>query len=176
MTLLLETKSHGTVESGFFASFTQMARIGQYAFETKDLCNLAKTLAENPKLQNLEISGCGLDQYRQLEKKYMNLIMKNYVSLSDEAFDEFAEETQGNLPLEAKVELINVRKIVPINVGHDDIKIGEYTIENNEFASMMYYFVNGGFFGWAEREPSFIAPTIVAIQMSKNSLFNGMFV
>lgn len=172
MTLLLETKSHGTIESGFYSTFTQMARIGQYAFETKDLCYLAKALAENPKLRNLEISGCNLDQYRQLEKTYRNSIIEN--ANSEDAFEEFMEKAQGNLPLESKAELVDVRKAVPIRVGDESIKVGEYVIKNDEFALMMHYFVEGGFVGWLEKEPTFVAPVILAIQMSKNPLFKSI--
>jgi len=57
MTLRLITESHGEVAAGFFSAFTQFARLEDYAFATRHLCDLAQYLAKQTAVKNTQILG-----------------------------------------------------------------------------------------------------------------------
>ena len=77
---MLETESHGEIESGFFGPFTQFARLGDYTFATRHLCELVEYLADNPKVHQSQILGYPIDKFWQgeeeNEQKFIEMIFQ----------------------------------------------------------------------------------------------------
>lgn len=176
MTLILKTKSHGDIDAGFFAGFMKLSRIGDYDFETKDLCSLAKCIAENPQLKELDISGYDLKEFWILERAYRRTCtderIKSYLETDEAAFDIFLIK-QRELSPEDKSDLMDKHKMFQVQVKRESVRIGKYDIENPHFASMMYYLAHGGFFGWSGETPDYAEDAYLAMKTSKNPIFSG---
>lgn len=177
MTLDIITKSHGSIESGFYMSFTKLFRMGKYAFETKDLCGLAKILAENPEIKELKICGYDVKKFWQLEEEYEKPQHHKYIAAvinnDDKEFDDFVFKNR-ELSAEDKAKSINSLMTLPVKINYRDkaIKIGEYEIEKGHFICFINYILNGGFCGWLNKEkPDFVEEALIAINTSKNPLF-----
>ena len=70
MTLMLETESHGDVESGFYGAFMQLARLGEYTFATKHLCDLIQYFAKNNKATETKAIAYDLDTFEAGNTRY----------------------------------------------------------------------------------------------------------
>lgn len=175
MTLVLRTKSHGDVDSGFFSGFTKLARIGDYAFETKDLCELAQILANNCQLKELKIHAYPVDSFFRMRDKYMNSFasLKSY---SSKSIDAYIEENQGKLSLEDKTDIIGNGITISIKMERNAIRIGKYLVRNFHFGLMACYLANGGWLGWLDNKdkPDFAEPTVSAIKKSKNKFYKRL--
>ncbi len=177
MSLDLITKSHGVVNSGFYKAFMKLSLLGKYAFETKDLCNLAQSLAENPKLKRAKIFAYNEDKFWQLEKEYnykfFLMRMNSISSDSEEQIRKFIREN-SELSAEEKIALMEDKAEVPVKISKlkEVVKIGEYEIGNPHFASMMAYILHGGFNGWRE-VPDFAKSASDAVEASKNPLYKS---
>ena len=172
MTLVLKTESHGEVDSGFFSAFTKLARIGDYAFETKDICELTRFLANNPKLKELKIHAYPVDNFWKIEDKYLNSFA-NLKDYSSKGIDAHIEKNQGKLSLEDKTDVISDGMTIPVKIERNAIRIGKYLVENFHFGLMAIYLANGGWLGWLDNrdKPDFAEPTIQAIKKSNSRVF-----
>ncbi len=179
MTLILKTKSHGNIDAGFYSAFTKLFRLGKYAFEPKDLCDLAQYLAKNPKIKELQISCLPLEKFWEMENKYMNSFQKSLKNTNkysaNKTIDNFLSKNQ-NMSLEDKIYLMNEIINIPVKINDNktSIKIGEYDVEDTHFGMMVYYLSHGGWFGWNENQPKFAEQTISAIKKSKNPLYKEL--
>jgi len=178
MSLGLMTKSHGIIDSGFYKAFMKLSLVGKYAFETKDLCDLAQSLAENPRFKEAIIFGYDADKFWQLEKEYNSVFgLKRISSLIEKNSDEITSFVRENrqLSAEEKIELMTNKIEVPVRVYRfkKSVKIGEYEIGNSQFVQMMYYIFNGGFNGWAGPQPDFVKSAFTAIKASRSSLYKS---
>jgi len=176
MTLVLITKSGEELDSGFYEAFMKLSRIGKYSFETKDLCSLAQNLAENPELKKARLFGYDTERVWELERRYNSLFMlKRVSSIIEKNTDELDDFIQQNreLSAEEKIEIMKDKIDVPVEVHRLEkfVKIGEYEIENFHFVSMICYILRGGFNGWRQT-PDFAKSALVAMQLSKNPLYN----
>lgn len=172
MTLVLKTESHGEVDSGFFSGFTKLARIGDYAFETKDLCELVKYIAGNPELKELKIHAYPSDSFFKMRDRYINSFA-NLEDYTQKGIDEYIEGNQGKMSLKDKAGIIQDGMSLPVKIEEDAIKIGKYTIENFHFGLMAFYLARGGWCGWPDEKdkPDFSEPTIQAIRKSDSPVF-----
>ena len=178
MTLTLETKSHGDIESGFFSFFTQLSRLGKYTFGTEALCTLTQYLAKNPNEKEAEILGCNVNKFWELEEKYSGNLVElisnaSKATISQEA-NAYFEKNQGKLSEEYAQDLFEEGEIIQISIDNNrsSITIGEYEIENIHFGRMMCYLTHGGWMGWPENAvPDYVKPTIESMKNSKNHLF-----
>ena len=178
MTLIIKTESHGDIESGFFCNFTQMVRLGKYAFKTETLCNLVQYLAKNPDKKEIEISGYDVDKFWEIENKHRKnlagLISDTSKFFVSQIVDIYIKENRGKLSEEDTQDLVKEGEIIPIDIDNNKklITIGEYEIEDIHFGIMMYYITRGGWIGWPENtKPDYAEPTIKAIKKSRNPLF-----
>lgn len=175
MSLYLITKSHGIIECGFYGAFMKLSRIGEYCFETRDLCQLAQNLAENSELKEARIFGYNEDKFWEMEGKYnLAFVQKRveaYLGEKDETED-FVKKNR-ELTLEEKTELMNDKIEVPVTISKTgkSVNMGKYEIENHYFAQMLYYILNGGYIGWRDFVPVFVKPALSAIETSKNLLY-----
>ena len=178
MTLEIMTKSHGDVEAGFYSGFTKLSRIGKYAFETRNLCELAKTLAENPEIKEVQICGYDIKKFWQLSDEYERVLRKKCIDSvlkeKEEELDAFILENR-ELSTEDKAKSINNLMTVPVKVDYKKkiIKIGEYEIEKPHFMFLVHYLLNGGFCGWGGDKPDFVDDIMILINTSSNPLFRN---
>jgi hypothetical protein len=179
MTLELRTKSHGNVEAGFYAAFTKLSRIGKYAFETRNLCELARTLAENPKIKKLQICGYNINKFWQLSDEYEGVLKEkcidSVVNDKEEELDDFLAENR-DLSIEDKAKSVDNLRILPVKIDYKKktIKIGEYEIEKTHFIIFMHYLLHGGFCGWLEGDkPDFVDDIMILINTSNNPLLRN---
>ncbi len=175
MALYVKTKSHGDIESGFLASFTKLARLGEYAFETRDLCSLASCIAQNPRIKELKIHAYPEEVFWDVQRIYMNSfrLLEDY---SSEDIGLFRRLNQGEMSLEEKSEVMDKGIILPIEVDKDKIRIGKYLIGNFHFGLMAVYLARGGWSKWQDEnnKPDFSDSTISAIKKSKNPFYKGV--
>lgn len=168
MTLVLRTES-GDIDAGFYISFMQFSRIGEYAFPTKNLCKIIKDIADNPDLKQGEILSYNVNKFWKRVQEYKSRL----VSLLLETGKYFSEDVE-NLSLEDEFDFSNESFIIPVEISKDynSIKIGKYNISSKSFCSMAVYLSKGGFLGWEKgKEPKFSKLTFFAIMNSKNPLF-----
>lgn len=179
---MLETESHGVIESGFFATFTQFARLGEYTLATRHLCELVQHLAEHPDIREAKILGYDLDKFWQREGDHTQEIMQmvreaeqSYLpELHCDEMERQLEREQGEVPLEDEIDLHDEGRMIPAKVGNDgsSITIGKYRISALHFGRMAVYLARGGIMGWMnEQKPEFAEPTLQAIKESRNPLY-----
>ena len=182
MTLILKTESHGEVESGFYSTFTQFARLGEYTFGTRHLCELVQYLAENPEVNRAQILGYDLDKFWQRFSDNTQELIKMITEAEQSYLPELKrfdmerqlERQQGEVIVEDEVDLYNEGRMIPIRVIDNErsIKIGSYKVSVLEFGRMAIYLANGGFMGWMnDKKPEFAEPTINAIKNSTRELY-----
>jgi hypothetical protein len=182
MTLFVETESHGTVESGFYCSFVQFVRLGEYAFATRHLCELVQHLAEHPNMRGGRIRTYDLDRFYERFDEHI----QEFVQTLEEAqqswlpelqrtdMDRRMENEQGEISLEDEVDLYDEGKLLPVKVSEDGsmITIGQYTISALHFGIMAVYVARGGFIGWLNgKKPEFAEAALEAIKRSENPLY-----
>ncbi len=182
MTLILETESHGGVESGFFGTFTQFARLGEHTFATRHLCELVQYLAKNPNLREAQILGYDLDKFWGREGDYTQELMQ-MISEAEQPYlpksqkfdlERRLERQQGEVAIEDDIDLHDEGRMIPVKVADDDksLTLGNYRVSALHFGRMATYLVCGGWFGWMNgRKPEFADPTIEAIKNSKRELY-----
>lgn len=179
MTLVLRTQSGEELDSGFYGNFMKLSRIGKYTFETKDLCGLVKNLAENPNLKKAEVFGYSTNEFWKLEKPYESSVIQKCIDSIAENdatnFDNFIEKNR-ELSAGDKIKLMDDKIRIPVKICRLKklIKIGEYEIENFQFVQLAYYLIHGGFCGWYKETPDFAKSALLAIQLSKNDLYNSL--
>ena len=182
MTLILETESHGGVESGFFGAFTQFARLGEYTFATRHLCELVQYFARNPKLHEAQILSYDLDKFWERQgdhtQKLIQMISEAEQSYLPESqkfdLERKLEKEQGEVAVEDDIDLYSEGRRIPIKIADEDhsIILGNYKVSALHFGRMATYLARGGFFGWMnDKKPEFADPTIEAIKSSKRKLY-----
>ncbi|MDP1695682.1 MAG: hypothetical protein Q8L29_02090 [archaeon] len=182
MTLILETESHGEVESGFFSTFTQFARLGEHTFATRHLCELIQHLAKNPRLHRTQILSYDLDKFWQRQEDYAQEILQIISEAEQSYLPELhrldmkrqLERQQGEISIEDDINLYNDGKMIPIRILSDEkfITLGDYKVAALHFGRMAVYFARGGFLGWSDgQKPEFAKPTIDAIKNSRRELY-----
>ena len=184
MTLMVETESHGEVESGFYSTFTQFARLGEYAFSTRHFCELVQYFAKNPQISKAQILGYDLDKFWEREEDHMQEITRmiieagqSYLPELQKSDTEQLERHRGEVCAEDEVDLYDEGRMVPVDVADDEsaITIGEYRIPALHFGRMAVYLAMGGFMGWMnEQKPEFAEPTIEAIKGSERELYREL--
>jgi hypothetical protein len=182
MTLLLETQSHGEVESGFFSTFTQFARLDKHTFATRHFCELAQSLAENPQVRKAQLLSYNLDKFWQRQKEHVDeftqVLMEAEQSYLPELqkfdMDRQLKGKQGQISIEDEVNMYDEGRMIPVIVTDDEklISIGDYKIAALHFGRMAVYLAHGGFLGWMDgQKPEFAEPTIEAIKLSNRKLY-----
>ncbi len=178
MTLYVETLSHGEIESGFFASFTQYARLGDYAFSTRHFCELIKYLAENPETKSARLHGHTVQQFWKKQDTYLEGLIKTLQEADSPDFEEFdknvnkkldnyfKDQQKEELNLEDDTIVLNIK----VKKDYSSIKIGKYEIAPDHFRIFSKYLAQGGFLGWKD-PPDYSKPTLEAIKKSSNPLF-----
>lgn len=182
MTLILETESHGGVESGFYSAFTQFARLGEHTFATRHLCELVEYLANNPQVRQSQILGYDLDKFWQRQREDMQELA-NMIAEAEQSYipelqrldmERQLEGRQGEISIEDEVDLYDEGRMVPVRVANDEksISIGDYRIAALHFGRMSAYLAHGGFMGWMnDQRPEFAESVINAIKSSKRELY-----
>jgi hypothetical protein len=56
MSLIIKTKSHGEIDGGFSASFTESVGFGEYDFPTRNLCDLIRYLSDHPEIRRARLA------------------------------------------------------------------------------------------------------------------------
>lgn len=176
MTLMLRTRSHGDIESGFCGVDVTMSRIGSYAFSTKELVTAIREVARNPELKKITMRAVDEEVYWHMHG----------VFLSEAASLIFSEKNpfDGKGPIKIEVgydssRLDNVLtrfgKPVEFNVSEsgEEIKVGEYIISDKHFGRFSHYLIGGGFFGW-DRVPKFAAGGREDLEASEHPLFRAL--
>ena len=182
MTLMLTTESHGDIESGFYSTFTQFARLGEHTFATRHLCELVQYLANNPALRQTQILGYDLDKFWERQGDHMQEFAEMITETENSYLPELQrfdlerrlEREQGEIPVEDDVDLYNEGCMVPIKVTEDErfITIGNYRISAIHLGRMAIYLARGGFMGWMNgQKPEFSETTIEAIKNSQRGLY-----
>ena len=77
---MLETESHGDVESGFYGAFMQLARLGEYTFATKHLCDLIQYFAKNNKATETKAIAYDLDTFEAGNTRYHQQLFQQRLS------------------------------------------------------------------------------------------------
>ena len=160
MTYVLETKSHGNIDAGFYSSFTALARVGEYTFLAKDLCGLAAQLATSPKLRNGKLLDLGEDSF--------------WEGFQTRLMDRTTLPRNLQTPtLEEVFDLGNSGNPVSLHVhkSENSINIGRYRIAARNFSSFSYYLASGELFGWGYSVPGFSELTVNALRQSQRPLF-----
>lgn len=138
MTLILKTESHGEVESGFYSTFTQFARLGEYTFATRHLCEFARHIAEKPNIKDGRILGYDLDKFWQRVDNHMEELTQ-IISEAEQSYlpelhkfeiDRELERQQGEISLEDEVDLYDEGRMIQIKITNDDsyVDIGKYKV------------------------------------------------
>ena len=138
MTLLLKTESHVEVESGFYRTFTQFARLGEHTFATRHLCELIQHLAEYPQVSQTQIISYDLDKFLQRLEDYAQELTQIKTEAEQSYLPNLQKyeiigklgRKQNKISLENELDLYNEGKIIPVIVTDDEkaISIGEYKI------------------------------------------------
>lgn len=155
MTLRVATLSHGEIESGFFASFTDMVRLGGYCFYTKDVCEAITSLAKDPEERYMEMHAYMPDRYYKemddwtLEKLLLRDMPRN-------------NESAGAFPL-----------AFLISKKADTVQVAEYAIEADHFAVFLDYVAHGGFSReWNEKSgPEYARTACAALEKTRHPIF-----
>ena len=185
MTLLLPTLSHGEIEAGFFATFTQFTRLGRYCFLTKHMCDLARGFADNPSSFRGRILGYPLEKFEQRFEDHLSGLLQ-ILSEADEYSSPGAvhldqdlqvQALQQEVPLEDEIDIRNEAQPLRVEVltPGKEIIIGEYSLSSLEFGGMALYLANGGHLGWDPRNvPPFAVDLRAAIRSSLNPLYQSI--
>ncbi len=182
MTLLLETESHGTVESGFYSAFTQFLRLGEYTIATRHLCELVQHIAEHPDRREGRIRTYDLDRfYERFDEnvqEFAQMVAEAQQSWLPELqradMERRMENEQGQIFIEDEIDMYNEGRIVPVKISDNGSKItiGQYVISALHFSRMAVYVARGGFVGWLNgNTPEFAETTLEAIKRSRNPLY-----
>ena len=176
MTLLLETESHGIVESGFRGA-VQFIRLGEYVFATKHICELTQQLAKNPAIKEGQIISYKEEKYLEKRNEHLSKIFE----MCDEEengtkskLEKEIEQEQGNISLEEDLDLNDEAEKIFLKVEDDfsSITIGQYKISALHFGDFVYYVARGGFMGWFNQVmPSYAKETMKALKDTDNELF-----
>jgi len=175
MTLLLNTSSHGTVESGFFGCYTGMARLGEYAFLTQHVCNIGRALADNASIRSASLPSFPPDFYWEQQGLHFAQVMKDI----SQSFEEGTLLEYRVKPAMAEhLELLCQTTRVPLTVEPDEsgVQMGIYRIPAWDFGYFVRYLARGGITGWsmadASQKPAYADLTLEAIRMSRRPLFS----
>ncbi len=179
MTYYLETLTHGEITSGFYASFTQFARLDTYCFPTKHLCDLATDFATHPNALKGTLAAYTEEKFEKMQNVYMLRM--------HEAFEESKLRNDGRRWLQSQsaklreeldpsddYNLKNEATPLPVVVSlHGEyVSIGPYEFGSRHFGRFAVYLAEGGLMGWpAGKTPSYAKPTLDAIKQSKNPVF-----
>jgi len=182
MTYIIGTKSHGEIESGFFADFTQFARMGEYTFTTKHFCELAQYLSEEPDRREGTILSFDLNNFWKAEEEHSQGFIDQFLNKLAETSrsdlqtlvedDQFS--SQNDISKDNEVNLYKQGKIIQVkaNGTGNSITIGDYNMSSLEFGMFISYLAGGGWYGWRKGlEPDFSKPTIEALKSSANPLY-----
>lgn len=85
MTLLLKTESHGVVEAGFHAAFMVFARLGEYSFATRHLCEVVQYFAENNSEKETALIGYDLSTFWERSQKYQQKILQTLLEQAQQS-------------------------------------------------------------------------------------------
>jgi len=157
---MLRTKSHGIVKAGFHSTFTQFVSLGEYAFATRQLCELVQNFARNPQVREEQVPSYDLDKFWQKQEDY-------HLKLHP-------QEQQGEISVEEEIDLHREGRMIPIRVSDDErsITLGDYRVDALEFGRMAYYLSIAGCMGWMNgKKPKFAESTIEAIKNSGRELY-----
>ena len=185
MTLILKTESHGEVESGFYAAFMQFARLGEYTFATRHLCEAIQYLAENNKTLETKLLGYDPDKFWTGSTAYHQKIARLILEQAGQSTLPASKEAGLKKQLEQWQTEIHIKdgeddvyspgRIIPVTVIKEEqsILIGDYQISSVHFGRMSRYLANGGLFGWGN-PPQFAEITMKAIQNSSRELYRSI--
>ena len=177
MTLYVMTESHGEVESGFYAVFTQFCRLGDYSFTTREFCDFLCYIADNPEVREARIKSYDLGKFQQrLEehRRYLVDVMSNVEC--EHEIEKGICAVQGEAPaddmtdLSGETETLNIQ----INSGCDRINIGDYELSAEHFGGMSFYIARGGVCGGVEPAPEFAVITMNSIRTSKHGIYRKL--
>src|SRR3989338_1847338 len=182
MTLLLKTESHGIVEAGFYAAFTAFARLGEYSFATRHLCEVVQYFAENNAAHGTSIIRYDLNTFWEKSQQHQQKIIlalleqaqqSTLTALKESNLERKLEQWQTEFQFESGNEDVYNGEIIPVTISEQEqsIKIGKYIISSSEFGGMAYYLAHGGFFGWGDNIPEFAEVTMRSMQSSKRELY-----
>ena len=101
MTLILSTRSHGKVNSGFLSTFTAFARLGEYTFVTRHFCELIQEFAKNPQLDSSRMIVYPEEIFVERSEEYLEKIMNTEWDRIDDAL----LDLQGNAPVTDELDL-----------------------------------------------------------------------
>ena len=161
LTYLLETKTHGQIDAGFFSFFTGAIRIGTYAFVSAHFYELVQQLAIATDPIEERILAYSSHTFSKLWERALGQIISNPASY----------DAQTIIP---DLDVPSKTIVVKMDTNWKSIFIGDYEIARNTFAGMIWYLIRGGWVGWVQDIPKFIPPVIEAIKASQNPLFNGL--
>ena len=171
---MLETESHGDVESGFYAAFMQLARLGEYTFATKHLCELVQYFAKDNKATETKAIVYDLDTFEAGNTRYHQQLFQLFLKDIEESdLTQQLQKLEIENPLKLGKDAHSNGKIIPVVVAReeDSISIGEYKIASLHFGRMAYYLAHGGFFGWPGTRPEFAEETMTALRNSDRKMY-----
>ncbi len=173
MTLELITKSHGNIESGFFAAYTSLFRMGDYTFATQHLYELITHIAKNSPPITGTLFTFNADAFSEGYATYNTNLVKKIAELDVSVLEKFIESKQGKISPEQEKNVYQTWRKTPVTVTSDTVTIGKYIIAGGHFEFMAVYACNGGWFGWSREAPFYAKAAAEAIQGTENPLFKS---
>jgi len=181
MTFLLDTKTHGTIDSGFYGHMTQFTNFGDHTFATKHLCDLVAGFAEDPKKTEAGILSFDIDELERMQGDYMFALLELLDAthspyepvLSIEEMDIRLAKQQGKITQDQELALYDHGSVVPVQFDYTarEINVGKYIVEPDDFSFFMAYISAGGFRGWIDGiKPNFAADAQDALLRTRNPL------
>lgn len=186
MTATIQTKSHGNIDGGFFSVYTQGFRLGEYAFPTQHVHNVIGHLAGHPNAYAANLLSFGLETFWRDFSIQIDGLVELLNEQSEwfseekdlqEVLDNFIQTSQGTFD---PVQLSLMRESmmgIPLRISNneEEISVGEYKLDKDEFRGLAVYVINGGFLGWGDGIPESAERAKSAIQKSERPLFSGLY-
>lgn len=166
MTAVIRTKSHGVIEGGYFAAFTQFVRFGDYSTPTSRMCRLAARFAENAEKRSDSLLVYLDDIFTERLDEY---VMRLQQAANPQEFLDLQREHK--IPAEDEFDVFGEGVDIPVNVNCDEANVGVYTLSPQELAGFLHYVARGGFLGWHGNSPDYATHAMEAMRNSKNPLF-----
>ena len=184
MTFVLQTLSHGNLESGFLMSYTSMLRIGDHAMSTRHFCEATKFIADNPQVKEIKLMCCKLADFESKFDEHITGYTGQIFSLLNQGRGPATDQKRIQFELSAWKMAEQDKEItvsgwegltLQINPAAKEVKAGEYVIGFDQFAFFSWYIIRGGWFGWPEKSyPDYATEALRSINGSENELYASL--
>jgi hypothetical protein len=167
MTLQIPTLN-GQIETGFLSLCPVAFRFGEYTFPTSSYHKMLEFFADNQNEHMALMASCNKEFIERFSGSQIEKTINDIIS---EKYDPELMQTKLHEQIEQyRADLVFVKVTTPVD--DSNISIGKYLVERSPFRILSHYAVDGGLFGWANRNyPTSAIKAKDAMKKTNRTLF-----